>query len=370
MLRVQVIEDEQGFLALREQWQELLQRSHQNHFYLTHAYLSTWWKQFADAASLRIVVVAEDDRILAIAPLMRSRGRLAGLPVRRIESLGTGWGYGGIIVSEKTEECLRQIFDRLLAMGDWDLLYLPKTLGDASVASREIVVLDPQARVIHEVDPTRVPYISLETSWDEYLSQRASKFRRNTRSRERKLQALGTPVYRRIRCLSEAGASHAQVMSWLRAIADRSWKAESGTAISSTPHVFDFYSELALGLDEEGQLDVCFLFVGDRPVAYTFGALYNHDYYEIDIAYDRELAKMSPGTLLRNRLLQELFDEGLNRFDFVMDYDYKKDLTTDSEEFCTHFVYRKRPYPLLLRYLKQKVQPSIEKWRGRSSSAG
>ena len=362
MLRTQVIDDGPSFLGLKERWAELLRRSYQNHFYLTHPYLFTWWKHLAGDASLRIVLVTDGAELLAIAPLMHSRGKLARLPIRRVEPLGSGWGYGGIILSDKKPQCLEKIFDILDDMNDWGLIYLPHTVGDPSIGPREIVRPDRQRPLAHDVDPTRIPFISLDGSWEDYLAQRSTSFRRNIRNREKRMRRAGRTDFLRIGPASDTRIPHDQVMQWLRLIAERSWKADAGSAISS-PRVFEFYSELAVRLNEEGQLDICFLFLDDRPVAYTFGAIYNHDYYEIDIAYDRELAKISPGTLLRNRLLQELFGQGLRRLDFVMDFDYKKELTSESAEFCTHFIFRKRPYPLLLRYIKRKVQPLLKSRR-------
>ena len=58
---------------------------------------------------------------------------------------------------------------------------------------------------------------------------------------------------------------------------------------------------------------------------------------------------------------QRLFDSGMRRFDFIMDFDYKKELTTESEEYCTHLLFRRKPYPLLLRFLKRQILPRVRR---------
>ena len=364
MLQTAVIDREADFLELGADWAELLSRSPQNHLYLTHPYLVSWWKNLARRAALRVITVRDDRRLLAAAPFMKVRGRVAAMPIRRLESLGSGWGYGGVVLSERKQDCLAQILNAVGQMTDWDLFFVPQMLGDPEIDSRDMLRPDWSSSVTHDVETKRIPYISLATTWDDYLKQRSYKFRRNIKNRDRRLRKLGQPRFVHITRLSAADESRETVMGWLRSIADVSWKAGQGTAISSSPEVFDFYSEFAARLDELGWLDLSLLFLDGRPIAYAFGAVYNHDYYEIDIAFDKELSKASPGVLLRNEVLQRLFDSGMRRFDFVMDFDYKKELTTESEEFCSHLLFRRKPYPLLLRFLKRQVRPRLRRWIG------
>lgn len=342
--------------------------------YLTHEYLSTWWKHLSGSASLRIILVREAGELLAAAPLMVRRGTLLKCPVRRLEFAGSGWGYGGFILSKKKRECLRSVFAAVKEMDTWDVMYLGNTLGDPEIDGEELARMLSQTRFAHESVRVRIPYIPLGMTWEGYLAERSSSFRRNLKNRGRRLAELGSVRFLRITNLEESGIPLPKIAEWLHTVAGRSWKAKAGTAISSDSRVFSFYNDLAVRLNTMGSLDLSFLFLDERPVAYIFGAVYRNDYFEIDIAFDMELSKVSPGILVRNYLLKELLQKQLRKYDFVAYFDYKKDLTSYGQEFSVHVFYRKKPYPLVLRWLRDKVRMRmghlLADYSGSPSSAG
>lgn len=356
MLYTDIIDDRDRFLKLGREWSDLLAKSGQDHLCLTHQYLFTWWKHLARSASLRIILVHEDGELLAIAPLILRRGTLLNCPVRRIEFAGSGWGYGGFILSKKKRECLREIFLALEEMDNWDVIYLGQTLSDPEIAPKELIGLFPEKRSVHESIGLGIPYIPLHMTWEAYLAERSPNFRRNLRNRSKKLRELGKVDFRRITRIDESGNSLSKIMEWVRTIADRSWKAKEGTAISSDPPMFAFFTELVERLNEMGSLDVSILFVDERPVAYIFGAMYKGDYFEIDIAFDMAFSKVSPGIVARNYLLQELFQKRSGKYDFMAYFDYKKELTSFVQDSHVHVIYRRKLYPLALRWLRSTIR--------------
>lgn len=356
LLSTQMIERDDAFFELRDEWTDLLSRSGQDHLYLTHSYLVSWWKHLRGSASLRIVLVREHGELLAIAPIMLRRGTLLRCPVRRLEFIGSDWGYGGFILSKKKPQCLGRIFQVLKDTDSWDVMYLGKTLSDPEMDAQELAALLSQKDLVHESIRASVPYIPLQLSWEGYLAERSSSFRRNVRNRKKKLSELGKVRFLRVTNIEASGIPFSQVIGWIRTIAERSWKAREGTAISSSASMFAFYTELAERLNEMGSLDLSLLFVDERPVAYIFGARYKSDFFEVDIAYDLEFSKASPGTLIRNCLLQELFQRPWGKYDFVAYRDYKRELTSYVQDFDIHVIYSKKVYPLVLRWLRGRIR--------------
>lgn len=356
LLYTEIVDCEDAFIKLKEEWGNLLSKSAQNHLYLTHAYLSTWWKHLSRSAVLCIILVRGAGELLAIAPLMLRRATLLRCPVRRVEFAGSGWGYGGFILYKRKRECLQKIFKHLEEMKTWDVMYLGPTLEDPDIVPQDLAELLPQIHSVHDSVRVGIPYIPLRMTWERYLAERSSSFRRNVKSRSKKLNTLGRVEYLRITRLGESGTSLSTVMEWMRAVAEHSWKAKARTAISSDPRVFAFYGELAERLDEMGSLDLSLLFVDAKPVAYIFGALYRGDFLEIDIAFDNAFSQVSPGVLLRNGLLQELLQKQSGKYDFVSYFDYKKELTSHAQDFHAHVFYRRRPYPLVLRWLRRRIR--------------
>ena len=308
---------------------------------------------------MRIILVREAGELLAAAPLMVRRGTLLRCPVRRLEFAGSGWGYGGFILSKKKRECLRSVFAAVKEMETWDVMYLGNTLGDPEIDPKELAGLLPENHSVHESVRVRIPYIPLHLTWEKYLAERSSSFRRNVKNRGRRLADLGGVRFLRVTKLEESRIPPSKVAQWLRTVAERSWKAKAGTAISSDSRVFSFYTDLAVRLNTMGSLDLSFLFLDERPAAYIFGAVYRNDYFEIDIAFDMELSKLSPGILLRNYLLKELFQKQNGKYDLVAYFDYKRELTSCVQDFYIHTFYRRRLYPSVLRWLRREIRSKM-----------
>ena len=82
------IDDAADFAGLRGEWDELLQASESDCFFLTWEWLSTWWKHLADDRELCILTVRDGDELVAIAPFASRMRRCAGIvPVRSLEFL-------------------------------------------------------------------------------------------------------------------------------------------------------------------------------------------------------------------------------------------------------------------------------------------
>ena len=89
-LRVECIDDLWGFTSLRSEWTELLGASAADNPFLTWEWLHAWWKHLHGGRTLQILTVrSEVYRLVGVAPLCVSRGRLPGLS--QLEFLGTGW---------------------------------------------------------------------------------------------------------------------------------------------------------------------------------------------------------------------------------------------------------------------------------------
>src|SRR2546430_13565288 len=82
---IKTIEDAAGFCALRKEWDELLEASASNSFFLTWEWLYPWWKHLSGDRKLRIITLRSDGELIAIAPLASRRGRLAGVVPFRSE---------------------------------------------------------------------------------------------------------------------------------------------------------------------------------------------------------------------------------------------------------------------------------------------
>lgn len=361
MLDTQIIDNNQDFYELRKDWNKLLAKSEQKNLFLSHELLCAWWNNLRESASLYIIVLRSDGKIIAIAPLKRTKARLMWLPVRSVEFIVSGWGYGGIIVSERQEECYKEIFKKLIQLKDWDILNFSRTLNgphDKNSSISKQCRINGLFNIAHKED---IPIIPLKGTWEVYFSERPSGFRRNTRKRSRRLAKLGKVQYLTIKTIPKKDVKKSYAMQTIYSIAQKSWKAQKGTAISSDPKVFGFYCDLARNLSQKGQLRISLLLVDGKPIAYDFGACYNQDFIDIDIAYDLAFSEFSPGFLLGNHILKNLFSDNLEIFDMSETHNYKKDWTSNYKVISNHLVFRKALYSLFLYQLRLHIFPTVKK---------
>src|SRR5580658_2219840 len=85
-IRVEVVSEYRDFLALEPLWDSVLQLvDHEDrHPFLEFSWARAWWDHFGASDKLYILVVWRDEKPLAVAPLMLSRVRICGMPLRRL----------------------------------------------------------------------------------------------------------------------------------------------------------------------------------------------------------------------------------------------------------------------------------------------
>lgn len=357
MLKIEEINSYNDFEKLNKQWDALLHESNIDSFFLTHEWILSWWKNLGIDKKLFILVVRENEKILAIAPFMFSKGTLTKMPVRKIEFIGAGWGYGGFILLDKHEQCLNLIWNYLKEKSkSWDVAVLSNISINNDISSIEKTIADSNLLYIYEKN--FIPYIPLRDNWNNYISQRSYSFRRNLKNRERRINKIGKVKFERFNSnLKDINS----LMNVLFDISKRSWKAKERTAIASDEKVKNFYLDLAKKLYEKNWLDISILKVNEKPISYKFGAIFKRKYIDIDIAFDDDYSSFSPGNLHRCYLLKQLFEEDLDEVDSVMAFDYKKELTNFKREFARILIFKKSLYSMFHFIMRLKILPLLKR---------
>jgi hypothetical protein len=129
--------DETLFLSSQNKWQELLENSDADHFFMSWQWMSQWWKNFGnpDSDKLSIFTIHRRGELVGIAPLYISASTyLWGLiPVKRLEILGSRYlgisgirsEYLGTIVKRGLEIEVNTLISRKIIDNlDWDELIL------------------------------------------------------------------------------------------------------------------------------------------------------------------------------------------------------------------------------------------------------
>jgi CelD/BcsL family acetyltransferase involved in cellulose biosynthesis len=95
------------------------------------------------------------------------------------------------------------------------------------------------------------------------------------------------------------------------------WKGKVGGAISCDPTIIDFYREALGSAATRGHLRMCALTLGGRRVAMELALVSDNKCYSPKIAYDETLSRFGPGQLMVRRIIQDLADRGIEKYDLL-----------------------------------------------------
>ena len=314
-LRIEVVTDEAGFLALEAAWRRLIAVSDLDHPFLTFEWVRSWWEAFGDGNGLHIIVARENETVVGIAPLMFTKRRFYGLRLRCLEFIANvHTPRFDFLVARDPEHVRRAIWGHIEAVKHlWDLLLLCQVPED----SQTIVDL---ARFAGECGlafgtwkSADAPYVRIEGKWSDYQAALRPKHRTNLRRRMRRLSELGPVAMERVAC----GGDLESALDDGFALEGAAWKQDNGTAICSDAAVRQFYREIARRFAANDWLEMHFLKLRDRRIAFQLAVSYGDKAFSLKPGYDPQLAAYSPSNLLCMLFLEHLFECRKREYDFL-----------------------------------------------------
>jgi CelD/BcsL family acetyltransferase involved in cellulose biosynthesis len=353
-LSVIKVDNFSDLLSIQDQWNDTLHKSDSDSPFLTFEWLSSWWNHFSRGSRLFVLVVKEDDRITAIAPLMIIKRRL----FRVIQFIGTGRSdYLDFIVAEKRQESLKAIFKYLRASKKlWDIMQLQDIASDSpnlEVMNSEIA---DAGMVTDAIVANVAPYLPINSGWQDYLLNKPGKFRNDIRRVEKKLKEAGDFQ------ITHQNAAALEQIRVIESIEKQSWKADAGCCRLSESNAFGFYAEFIEKFSQKNWLDLWFLKLGQEAIAYSVNFCYGNKIYNYNVAYVSEHKALYPGKALTISILKDAFNRNMKEYDFLKgDESYKSAWTSHKRDLHCVAIYRKDLYSLVTYFLLVKLRQILQK---------
>jgi CelD/BcsL family acetyltransferase involved in cellulose biosynthesis len=360
---ITTVSDAAGLAALQHEWHRLLERAGHEHPFTTHEWVRTWWNAFGDDAELNILVVRRHGECVGIAPLMLRSTRMYGLPVRQLGFIANDHTPRfDMIVAEPRAAVERAIWDHLLeTRGAWDVLLL-RQLEERSPTIGAVERLSAEGGVrVGLWESSASPILRIEGDHATYMRSMSTKLRKHLGNKFRRLQDIAPVRGRIVRDgMNEIEAALGQGYR----IEACAWKADNGTAILSAPDVQRFYTELAHAAAARGWLELRFLDVGDRPIAFAYCLRYRGVIYLLKQGYDPELRSYSPSQQLTQMMIRDCYDQHLTALDFLGgDDDWKVRWSTERRPHRWLFAFAPRTGPRFLHTVKFSIAPALREGR-------
>lgn len=316
------VREASDFQSLREMWNGNLKKNLLgDNVFLTWEWLSTWWKHFGEGRKLLVLLVEDENEVLAIAPLMLSKYKLPGLGTfKKIEFLGTRTSdYNNFIMVKKEAECLRLIINYLIdAVADWDWIELKEILETAentnylekmfSVPSHKLKLKKRVCNIC--------PYISLPNSFNRLMEELSKNMRQNL---NKYLRRIGKKHKVELKRYDEAGFSVKDAMELFVRLNEKRWSLDGqlGSFRSKEATFRNFHMDVAECFANEGWLGLYFLTADDEPVSVQYAFEYGRKMYYYLAGYEPRFAEYSVGNLIIMFLLERCIKKGFTEYDMM-----------------------------------------------------
>jgi CelD/BcsL family acetyltransferase involved in cellulose biosynthesis len=317
-LQLAIYQGDEGFDALRGEWNALLRRSIVNQLFLTWEFQHIWWQHWGEG-TIYFLTWRNQDELVGIVPLYVAR--VNGARHIRLNGGTEVADYLDLIVAPGYERpVVRGLLDWLCGVDApaWDVLELVNV---------------PEGGVVHTHVPANAsslgwkvdtkiedvcPIIPLPGTWEEYLAMLKKHQRHEIRRKMRRIE-LETTV--RWYIVDQSHDLEVEVDRFIR-LHELSSPAKDAFM---TNEMKRFFRALAKVMLEAGWLQLSFIEVFGEAAASMFCFDYNDSILVYNSGYDpHKYFEFSPGIVLLSYCIRHAIELGKRKFDFMQgDEEYK-----------------------------------------------
>ena len=319
-LRVQLHHDDAALEALHYEWDELLDHSAQDSFFLRWAWVRLWWDTYAPPGSRLYLLTARDDagKLLGLAPLYWQPRRFFGIPhLRDLNFLGTGIA---IKSSEHLDIFARRGFERAAATAfaeflrqrsDWDRLWLWGISGQSKMLSslQEAFGEQLQTRCCD-----RRYYVATDSDWESVKQGWSGPIAHSLERYLKKLRQDYTVEFDRVETAAELETAFADFIRLHQA----RWTAKGESGAFRYPKFEAFLRTASQQALHQDRLRFWQLRLNGETTAVLLAFLNQGVVYGLQSGFDIKLQKYSLGSILIAYCLQDAVnDPQIRQFDLM-----------------------------------------------------
>ncbi|NOZ26228.1 MAG: GNAT family N-acetyltransferase [Nitrospirae bacterium] len=353
------------FMAMRDDWNGLLEQSGHDRVFLRHEWFTAWWQAFGKGRKLFIVVASGRDGMCGIVPLMRCQSSFRGIPVRGIEFISNNDSPGcGFILRRNHEYLAGSIMSYILKDSrDWDVILLKNMIHDETVGASLRGVLDETGTRFFVSPGLSSPYIEIRDDWDAYFKALSSKSRKTIRNVCNRIRRLGDVILREYNSM--------EGFDDMASVSLKAWKYREGKAFINRSDRKNFFELLSREAQNRGWLSIWYVYKDGEPIAYEYHLRYKGMDTALLSEFNSEYGSFSPGTYLDYEIIKSLFVSGVREYDMcgVLD-EYKRKWTSRVRDYKNLTIFSDSKYSRFLYFIEEKPVRLIKKVRDRMVSSG
>jgi CelD/BcsL family acetyltransferase involved in cellulose biosynthesis len=309
--RLEVVTSDARLEEIAKPWMDLW-RSVDGLIFQSHAWVSGWWRAIPDShrRKLRIGLVWEGDRLLAVVPLAISRRKGS----RFLEWAASSYvDYGDVLAAPECPIASLQCLWRMIsATGGYDIALLNRLLPDA--AAHGLVAPAAGAAGLRPNHRAEASY-RVTGDWANgaaWLNAQSKKTRQNYRRSIKFLQESGDVRFR----LMGSDEPLPPVLDRLAAL-KRKWLATHERQSQLFDEGTPILAALVRALADQGLLRIFVLECDDAVIAVSVNFVQRQTMMAFVTTYDPDFSRGSPGMVLMMEYIMWSIDQGLSTVDFL-----------------------------------------------------
>ena len=291
---------EDGLAEVEREWDAAAVTVAHPRFQHLYPWFAACARHAAGPGSARVFVARDGDVPVGIFPLVARARRIGGVPVRALELHASAHALMCDVVFEPCPAragLVAALVEHLRAeVPGWDVLALPNLLED-SAGWFSLSACPPARLVVEEAEGCKVlPVIPSE----QRLAALPKSFRGTLRrSRTRLAEQPGVEFVR-----ARTPAELPEAVAAFLEVEGSGWKGAHGSAINRDERRVAFYRSVALDFAALGLAEVNLLRIAGKPAAAEFCLKVGRCLYLLKVGYDEQFAKLVPGHLLLEHVLE------------------------------------------------------------------
>jgi len=318
MLKISVVDNEQEFESLHDDWNDLVRQSSSDTIFLTWEWIRSWWGSYGVGRRLWILKVERQGNLVGLAPFYQGEFRRFGMfDYRGLYLIGDGSSDSDYLdlISKRGEEefVARSIVKHLLKHEDqWDVLFLNE-IPEASLHLQWLRKCAGEEGWYWQEAVVPCSCVCLPSDWDGYLRSLKSRVRTKIRSLASRLEhnfKVGFDCCER----SDELESRLESLFFLH---NQRWQADGREGVFRSPAKRLFYKEMSRHFLARGWLRLYSLSLNGRYVAHQFCFEYRNSIFLLQEGFDPTSAEHGVGNVLRAYVFRDCIDRKVAVYDFL-----------------------------------------------------
>lgn len=352
-LHVEWISNLSALDAVERPWRALERvSSHRTHL-SAFDFIVPWYRHYAgEYGGAPLVGLAWQGAELAgVAPLTIRRGRVGGIPVRRVEFAPNDSVAGEFLVPDGQPHVVTALLDALVRHVTFDVICL-NGLDPASDQLLTLRAAAPRHHLAVHAEEHAYAMVDLRDGYEAYRSRLSGNTRRKIAQKTRRIEEIGARIEGVL--FSDGVERLDDAIDRLIAITEASYKLQ-GSRLADAHR--GFLADVVRRFGAREMLCLPILSIGGKDAAFVLGVVERGCFYDVSLAYDERFEKLGPGVYLMQEMLRRLAAAGVHTVISHGAHEYKKHWATAFVPQKRIFLFPPRPRAAATRLVRFALQP-------------